>query len=113
MSNAIAAPPIQGLKALTYPPRPGEHYLSVDLAKVSDVVKVFDLAKELGFKPEVVQISTRQGTTEIHALLFHEEGVESSPMHEEESELSRRIDELADEINTDAIRHVYGRLKAA
>ena len=112
MSNAIANPPIQGLKALTYPPRAGEHYLSVNLAKEADVVKVFDLAKDLGFKPEVVQISTRRGTTEIHALLFHEQGIEFSPMHEE-SDLSRRIDELADEIETDAILHVYGRLKAA
>jgi arginyl-tRNA synthetase len=112
MTTAISSPPIQGLKALTYPPRPGEHYLSVDLTKVADVVKVFDLAKQLGFKPELVQISTRRGTTEIHALLFHNRGVEQSPM-EEENELSKRIEELADEIETDAIRHVYGRLKAA
>lgn len=112
MSTAIAPPPIQGLKALTYPPRPGEHYLSVNLAAVDDVVKLFDLARELGFKPEVVQISTRRGTTEIHALLFREEGVADFSWHED-SELSSRVDKLADEIETDAIRHVCGRLKPA
>jgi len=112
MSTAIASPHIQGLKALSYPPAQGEHYLSVNLAKVADVVRVFDLANQLGFKPELVQISDRRGVTEIHALLFHEQGVASSPL-EGNSELSQRVDELADEINTDAIRHTYGHLKAA
>lgn len=104
MSTAIASPPIQGLKALSYPPKRGEHYLSVNLAKVDDVVKVFDLAKALGFKPEVVQITTRAGATEIHALLFHEQK-NGEPFA---SDLDEQLYRLADEINTDAIRHCYG-----
>ncbi len=110
MSTAIASPPIQGLKALSYPPKHGEHYLSVNLAEVDDVVKVFDLAKELGFKPELVQITTRLGKTEIHALLFHEQ-TNGEPFV---ATLDAQLDRLADEINTDAIRHCYGgRFKAA
>jgi arginyl-tRNA synthetase len=108
---SIAAAPIEGIRMLTYPPRPGEHYLSINLAMVDDVVKTLDFAVSLGFKPELVQISTRQGTTEIHALLLHETGITKNPL-EEEGELSQRIDELADEINQDAIRHTYGRFKA-
>lgn len=111
MSPAIAAPPIQGLKALSYPPKPGEHYLSVNLAKVDDVVIVFELAKELEFKPEVVQISTRAGNTEVHALLFYEQ-TDGEPMAT--PPLDDKIDRLADAINSDAIRHCYGgRLLAA
>lgn len=110
MSTAIASPPIQGLKALSYPPKRGEHYLSVNLAEVDDVVKVFDLAKELGFKPELVQITTRRGETEIHALLFHEQ-TSGEPFA---SNLDEQLYQLADEINTDAIRHCYGgRFQAA
>ena len=111
MSTAIVSPLIRGLKALSYPPSHGEHYLSVNLAKVDDVVRVFDLAQELGFKPELVQITTRMGTTEIHALLFHEQ-TNGEPMAS--ASLDDRIDQLAAEINDESIRHVYGgRLLAA
>jgi len=104
MSTAIASPPIQGLKALSHPPKRGEHYLSVNLAKVDDVVRVFDLSKELGFKPELVQITTRTGKTEIHALLFHEQ-TNGEPFL---STLDDQFFQLAEELNTEAIRHVYG-----
>ncbi|MCY7390639.1 MAG: hypothetical protein LH647_03795 [Leptolyngbyaceae cyanobacterium CAN_BIN12] len=111
MTTAIAPPPIQGLKALSYPPQRGEHYLSVDLTRVDDVVKVFAVATELGFKPELVQITTRKGTTEIHALLFCEQ-TNGEPMAS--TSLDDRIDQLANEINEESIRHVYGgRLLAA
>jgi hypothetical protein len=110
MTTAIATPPIQGLKALNYPPNLGEHYLSVDLAQVEDVIRVFDLAKELGFSAELVQISTGAGTTEIHALLFYEQ-TNGEPFV---ATLDDQLYRLAEEINTDAIRHCYGgRLLAA
>jgi hypothetical protein len=104
MSTAIASPPIHGLRALSYPPKRGEHYLSVNLAKVTDVVKVFDLAKTLGFQPELVQITTRTGNTEIHALLFHEQ-TNGEPFA---SDLDEKFLRLGEEINTEAIRHCYG-----
>ncbi len=62
---------IQGIKQLSYPPVKGEHYLSVNLA-LADPAEVWEVAKNLNFKPELVQISSKSGI-EIHALLFHEQ----------------------------------------
>lgn len=101
---------VKDLRAIRYIPQPGEHQLSINLGLV-DAAIVFEFARSLGLGFEVVQIPTRSGI-EIHALLLCEQGVGKSPL-ESDSELSRRLDELADEINSDAIRHVYGRLKAA
>jgi hypothetical protein len=65
---------------------------------------VWAIAKELGLNAELVQITGRLGT-EVHALLFYEqtEGEELLT-----TALDRKIDELADVIPTDAIRHTYG-----
>lgn len=103
MTTTISTPIIQGLKSISYPPKRGERYLSIDLTKVDDVAKVFDVAAELGFKPELVQISTRAGV-EIHALLLHEQ-TDGEPLL---SNLDEQLDQLAEEINTEAIRHCYG-----
>lgn len=101
---------VKDIRTIRGIPSPGEYQLSINLG-LADPAIVFEFARsmELGF--EVVQIPTRSGI-EIHALLLCEQGVETSPL-EEDSELSQRLDELADQINGDAIRHVYGRLKAA
>jgi len=101
MTTAIAT--IQGIKQLLYPPYKGEHYLSINLALV-DPAEVWEVARTLGFKPELVQISKRAGI-EIHALLFHEQ-TSGEPL--ETSELDAKIDHLAAQINTDAIQHTYG-----
>jgi hypothetical protein len=97
---------IEGIRTVRYIPRPGEHQLSINLG-LADAATVFEFARELGVKPEVVQIPTRSGV-EVHALLVCE--------HSERSalggNLSGRLDELATKINPDAIRHVYGRLKS-
>lgn len=106
MSTAIATPPIQGLRALTYPPKQGEHYLSINLIKVDDVVNVFALATTLGFRPELVQITTRRGSTEIHALLLHE-CLNGAPLPPS-PDLDTKIDQIAEAINPEAIRHCYG-----
>lgn len=98
---------VQGIRTVQYAPSPGEHQLSINLG-VADAAIVFEFAREIGVKPEIVQIPTRQGI-EIHALLLSEQS-ESLPF---ESELSDKLDELAAKINPDAIRHVYGRLKVA
>jgi hypothetical protein len=102
MTTATA--PIQGIKALSYPPQRGEHWLSINLALVDDVAGAFAIAQELGFKPELVQVSTRFNV-EIHALLFHEQ-LSGSPLAT--ADLDDKIDRLADQINTAAIRHTYG-----
>jgi hypothetical protein len=96
---------IQGIKTLTYPPARGEHYLSVNLALVNPA-EVWEVSKALGLEPELVQIANRSGTNiEIHALLYHEQ-TNGDPLCV--PELDAKIDLLADRINTDAIRHVYG-----
>jgi len=101
---------IKNLRTVRFIPKPGEHQLSVNLG-LAEAAIVFEFASEMGFKPEIVQIPTLDGI-EIHALLLSE-SLDESPMHDETSELSRKLDELSARINPDAIRHVYGRLKAA
>jgi len=95
---------IKGLRTIRYIPKPGEHQLSVNLG-LADAATVFEFATEIGAKPEIVQIPTDSGV-EIHALLVHEQ-MGHSPLGE--SELSDKLDALAGRINSDAIRHVYGR----
>lgn len=95
--------PIQGIRQLSYPPGRGEHYLSVNLALV-DPAEVWQIARELELKPELVQISSKRGI-EIHALLFHEQ-TNGEPIST--AILDAKIDHLADRINNDAIRHTYG-----
>jgi|FLYL01.1.fsa_nt_gi hypothetical protein len=62
---------IQGIQSIPYLPNKGEHYLSVNLAIV-DPDEVWQIAKGLGFKPQLVQLAHRFGI-EIHALLFFEQ----------------------------------------
>lgn len=94
---------IQGIKSIPYIPKKGEHYLSVNLALV-DLTQLGEIAKELGFKPELVQITGRFGI-EIHALLFSEQ-TDGEPLGW--TELDDKIDALADRIDNQAIHHVYG-----
>ena len=98
---------VKDLQSIRYIPKPGEHQLSINLG-LADAVTVFEFAREAGLGFQIVQIPTREGI-EIHALLLAEQA-ESSPFG---SELSDKLDRLTARINSDAIRHVYGRLKAA
>lgn len=103
----MATTTVRDLRTVRYAPSPGVHQLSINLG-LADAATVFEFAHENGLRFEIVQIPTTQGI-EIHALLLSEQ-VESSPFG---SELSDKLDELATRINSVAIRHVYGRLKAA
>lgn len=99
---------IVGLRSLSFIPALGEHALSVNLALV-DPSLVWDTAKLLGFKPELVQITSRFGT-EIHALLFLEQ-LDGKPLNW--TTLDDQTERLAEQIDPIAIRHVYsGRLLA-
>lgn len=53
---------------------------------------------------ELVQISTRSGTIEIHAMLFWEQR-SGEPFI---AMLDAQLDRLSDEINPQTIWHVYG-----
>jgi hypothetical protein len=102
---------VKDLRTIRNIPRPGEHQLSINLG-LANTETVLRFARENGLGFELVQIQTRDGI-EIHALLLAEEGVESLPFGSEGSEISDKLDELSSQINPDAIRHVYGKLKAA
>ncbi len=97
----IATPmTIEGIKILGAIPEQGKRFLSVNLAFV-DVIELMDIVKELGLKPELVQMQYAKHT-EIHALLWHG-AIKDTPPN-----LDTKVDELASRINTDAIRYATG-----
>lgn len=100
--------PIQGIRSMQFIPRKGEHRLSVNLV-IADASHVFKMAEILSFKPELVQLETRFGV-ELHALLLHEQ-TDGNPMSW--PELDRKVEQLADLINPQAIAHTYGGRIAA
>jgi hypothetical protein len=91
---------IEGIKILGSIPEQGKRFLSVNLADL-DVAELMDIAKELGFKPELAQMQYAKHT-EIHALFWHGAIKDTPP------DLEARVDELAIRINTDAIRYATG-----
>lgn len=91
---------IEGIRTLSYIPKQGHQFLSVNLALVP-LEEISGIAKQLGFKLELVQIPSRVDV-EIHALLW-EGAIADAP-----SDMNDRIDALADLINTDAIRSARG-----
>jgi hypothetical protein len=91
---------IEGIKTLNGIPEPGKRFLLVHLANL-DVVELMDIAKELGFKPELVQIPYRTHI-ELHALLW------LGLIADTPEDLEARFDELATRINADAIRYATG-----
>jgi hypothetical protein len=91
---------IEGIKTLIGVPEQGKRFLSVNLANL-DVAEIMEIAKELEFKPELVQIPC-VARTEIHALLWHGAIADTPP------DLEAKFDELAIRINPDAIRYATG-----
>jgi hypothetical protein len=97
---------VPNIKQLPRIPRSGEIYLSIDLA-MADPGSVWELAKLLGFAPELAYLPTTRGI-EIHALLHHEQRQLSSLL--DTDDFDERIESLmAGGIDPDAIRFVYGR----
>ncbi|MBW4621370.1 MAG: hypothetical protein KME17_18670 [Cyanosarcina radialis HA8281-LM2] len=97
---------VPNIKQLPRIPHPGEIYLSIDLA-MADPGKVWELAKELGFTPELAYLPTSLGI-EIHALLHHEQRQLGSLL--DTNDFDDRIESLMEAgINPDAIRIVYGK----
>jgi hypothetical protein len=91
---------LEDVKTLPYIPAKGQRFLSVNLALV-DLVAITEVAKELGFKPELVQMPSRSGT-QIHALLWHG-AIADTP-----ADMDERVNTLAERINPDAIRYATG-----
>lgn len=97
---------IPNVKQLPRIPKQGELYLSINLA-MADPGQVWQLAKQLGFIPELAYLPTTVGI-EIHALLLHEKSHLSSLL--DTNEYDAQIESLLEAgINSDAIRFVYGR----
>ena len=91
---------LESIKNIPYRPAQGRRFLSVNLALVN-LTEVAEVAKELGFKPELIRIESKSGT-QIHALLWEGAISETPP------DMENRVDTLADRINTDAIRYATG-----
>ncbi|MBV9389441.1 MAG: hypothetical protein JOZ78_23715 [Chroococcidiopsidaceae cyanobacterium CP_BM_ER_R8_30] len=97
---------VPNVKQLPIIPKQGELYLSINLA-LADPGQVWQLAKQLGFIPELAYLPTTVGI-EIHALLLQEKSQLSSLL--DANEYDARIESLLEAgINSDAIRFVYGR----
>lgn len=93
---------IQGIRTLSAIPKQGQRHLSVNLAIVP-LPDALEVAKDLDFTPQLVLVRYRSGISEIHALLW-EGAIEETPEKWDEI-----IDQLADRVNPDGIRHCWGR----
>ncbi|MBD2462284.1 hypothetical protein H6G89_14645 [Oscillatoria sp. FACHB-1407] len=103
---------IPNIKQLPRIPKRGTIYVSVNLA-IADPGKVWELAKQLGFSPELAYLETRAGI-EIHALL-HESELQIQSLAESHG-LDPQIEGLMDGgIDPEALRIAYGNrtVKAA
>ena len=96
----MTAATLESIKTFPYRPVQGRRFLSVNLALV-DLTEITEFAKELGFKPELVKIQGKSGT-QVHALLW-EGAISDTP-----ADMDKKLDYLADRINTDAIRYATG-----
>ncbi|GAB4379710.1 MAG: hypothetical protein Kow00121_34390 [Elainellaceae cyanobacterium] len=100
---------IPNVRQLPRVPKPGELYLSINLA-TADPGQVWELARQLGFTPELAYLPTTAGI-EIHALLHHEERQLGSLL--DIHEFDDRLEQLMEAgINPEAIRFVYGKGRA-
>jgi hypothetical protein len=91
---------LESVKILPYIPARGQRFLSVNLALV-DLVEITEFAREMGLKPELVQMPAKSGI-QIHALLW-QGAIADTP-----TEMNTWVDALADRVNPDAIRYATG-----
>lgn len=97
---------IPNVRQLPRVPKSGELYLSVNLA-MADPGQVWELARQLGFTPELAYLPTTAGI-EVHALLHHGERQLGSLL--DTNEFDDRIENLMEAgISPEAIRFVYGK----
>ncbi|HEY9664164.1 MAG TPA: hypothetical protein V6C65_37445 [Allocoleopsis sp.] len=97
---------IPNVRQLPKIPQAGELYLSINLA-LADPGLVWQLAKQIGFTPELAYLPTAMGI-EIHALLHHQVCQIGSLANTQE--FDDRIEQFMEAgIPSEAIRFVYGK----
>jgi hypothetical protein len=90
---------------MNFVPKKGHRIFSVNLNMV-DVGELWQIAKEMGFQPELIHLRYADETPQVHALLW--EGA----LTDQPSDLDDRYDALGEMIDPDAIYFAAGRSQA-
>jgi hypothetical protein len=93
------------LENLSFVPKKGHRIFSVNL-KMVDVGEFWQIAKEMGFQPELIHLRYGDETPQVHALLW--EGA----LTDQPSDLEDQYDVLGETIDPDAIYFAAGRSQA-
>ncbi len=93
------------VRQLFWIPAKGEHFISVNVALVPDLGKLWEFAKTLNFNPELAFIQY-PNRVEIHLLLLHEQLEPGAIVGFEWNPQIDRLIEVG--VPDDAIRHTYG-----
>jgi hypothetical protein len=98
-------PPETTLRTLSFVPKKGHRTFSVNL-KMVDVGELWQIAKDMGFQPELIHLRYADETPQVHALLW--EGA----LGDQPSDLEDHYDALAEMIDPDAIYFAAGRSRS-
>ena len=90
------------VRNLSFVPKKGHRIFSVNL-KMVDVGELWQIAKEMGFQPELIHLRYAEETPQVHALLW-EGAIVDQP-----SNLEEQYDTLGKMIDPDAIYFAAGR----
>jgi hypothetical protein len=93
------------VRNLSFVPKKGHRIFSVNL-KMVDVGELWQIAKEMGFQPELIHLRYADETPQVHALLW--EGA----LTDQPSDLEDQYDALGEMIDPDAIYFAAGRSQA-
>ncbi len=93
------------IRTIALIPRQGQRIFSVNLAMV-DVGEFWRVAERLGFCPELVNLRYSANQQQVHALLW-EGAIADTP-----ADLEAKFDDLAEQINADAIYYAAGQSQA-
>jgi hypothetical protein len=92
----------RAVRNLSFVPKKGHRIFSVNL-KMVDVGELWQIAKDMGFQPELIHLRYAEEMPQVHALLW--EGT----LADQPSNLEDHYDALAEMIDPDAIYFAAGR----
>ena len=90
------------VRNLSFVPKKGHRIFSVNLTMV-DVGELWQIAKAMGFQPELIHLRYADETPQVHALLWE------GPIEHQPSNLDDQYDALGEMIDPDAIYFAAGR----